>query len=237
MCGEHDASGKVSSTRTGSSPHVRGAQRRDHGADRAGGIIPACAGSTNSIAQSQYPARDHPRMCGEHSPQAQNLIIAVGSSPHVRGARSVNFFYFRRVGIIPACAGSTSRASCSTPFARDHPRMCGEHSRYSLALVTAVGSSPHVRGAPAICCCPSVAVGIIPACAGSTPKPSQGRCVRRDHPRMCGEHALGNPNAKTFEGSSPHVRGARLLPRNLRSPPGIIPACAGSTDRGGESIL
>ena len=46
---------------------------------------------------------------------------------------------------------------------------------------------------------------------------------------MCGEHRNLCGEVDPLEGSSPHVRGA-LCDKSLTSlPPGIIPACAGST--------
>ena len=195
----------------GSSPHARGAQNhvgdwkhsiRDHPRMRGEhasvvivavfgkGIIPACAGSTglSSTARTRLTGssphargarrenggfaqcdRNHPRMRGEHSLASR------------RGAA--------RVGIIPACAGSTIHAHYgmggrwgSSPHARgalgsrerhhacsrDHPRMRGEHS----ALVQRVGEQ----------------AGIIPACAGST-------------------WHVGSMRSASM-GSSPHARGA-----------------------------
>ena len=199
----------------GSSPHARGAPPmcgvagrffRDHPrmrgehrqacaeAGRVRGIIPACAGSTQtqpSILQvyrgssphargalhlaDPVPAvpRDHPRMRGEHVPMGLRHRLLTG--------------------IIPACAGSTqgaptapgshtgssphargarhSRTSCrSRP--RDHPRMRGEHEVDSLMGFWLTG--------------------IIPACAGST-----GLAYERD---------------VTIAGSSPHARGAPNSP-------------------------
>ena len=71
--------------------------------------------------------------------------------------------------------------------------------------------------------------GIIPACAGSTADVSSVRCSARDHPRMCGEHLTENEAHRAGEGSSPHVRGARVWRPNIVVENGIIPACAGST--------
>ena len=48
--------------------------------------------------------------------------------------------------------------------------MCGEHNFTGGTLSGCLGSSPHVRGAPAKVDGHVVHVGIIPACAGSTDK-------------------------------------------------------------------
>ena len=117
----------------------------------------------------------------------------------------------RRLGIIPACAGSTfclpswppnwlgssphARGALTSsfeilPLAWDHPRMRGEHLRLRAGVVHHVGgSSPHARGAR-----DGRGVGLL--------------CLR-DHPRMRGEHW-----------------GLVAVPSTLQ---GIIPACAGST--------
>ena len=109
MCGEHDYEGSPWTWSMGSSPHVRGAHLfgfiRDHGA----GIIPACAGSTSTKSSDSSDSRDHPRMCGEHDMPPFDVGVAEGSSPHVRGAPDEGAKQRRQTGIIPACAGSTSR--------------------------------------------------------------------------------------------------------------------------------
>ena len=75
--------------------------------------------------------------------------------------------------------------------------------------------------------------GIIPACAGSTGLHDTKRTDRRDHPRMCGEHAEDSARVELQWGSSPHVRGAPLRNSLKCFIVGIIPACAGSTEPGG----
>ena len=87
--------------------------------------------------------------------------------------------------------------------------MCGEHASVTSAMSGSEGSSPHVRGALLVDTSAVPSVGIIPACAGSTPRRARRTPSRWDHPRMCGEH---RPNP---------------LPRLPQA--GIIPACAGST--------
>ena len=128
MCGEHRSGFNALFFLTGSSPHVRGA-RKDSPLRRChSGIIPACAGSTLTLAVSRSRARDHPRMCGEHCQCCLVASADVGSSPHVRGALQLVLAVVGVHGIIPACAGSTSADFGQGGHHGDHPRMCGEHT-------------------------------------------------------------------------------------------------------------
>ena len=135
------------------------------------------------------------------------------------------------VGIIPACAGSTScrhspnrRTGGSSPHARgarsassraqrsrwDHPRMRGEHPVH-VGIIARV-------------------LGIIPACAGSTKEvSSEMKLVSGSSP-----HARGAPILRTLSaariGDHPRMRGEhRHVPLGKLAGLGIIPACAGST--------
>ena len=109
MCGEHTVDRPTKKDRMGSSPHVRGTLHTIvlHVAPQ--GIIPACAGNTYAATSTGVTCGDHPRMCGEHSMYPSARVSRLGSSPHVRGtpggARPAQF----DDGIIPACAGNTSR--------------------------------------------------------------------------------------------------------------------------------
>ena len=147
-------------------------------------------GALCDLVQRGALDRDHPRMRGEHWPGRPSTCARPGSSPHARGALAARLVDPRVVGIIPACAGSTSRASL--------------HS-YRHA-----GSSPHARGARNPQGAGNLGVGIIPACAGSTfgsittqslmtgssphargaqCRGSAARVCTGDHPRMRGEHS------------------------------------------------
>ena len=68
--------------------------------------------------------------------------------------------------------------------------MCGEHRSIVGIGVACQGSSPHVRGARLGSTLNAAAMGIIPACAGSTLSLSTTQALRWDHPRMCGEHEV-----------------------------------------------
>ena len=152
------------------------------------GIIPACAGSTQTHRLHDQPRRDHPRMCGEHAWAFSLTSSKSGSSPHVRGARGFMLSEAVHCGIIPACAGSTPQMTHSISITWDHPRMCGEHTTDDSFNLDHMGSSPHVRGAHCETCPSVFETGIIPACAGSTHSKPTTRSSIRDHPRMCGEH-------------------------------------------------
>ena len=222
-------SGRKWTRPAGSSPHVRGARQVGRHLRGLIGIIPACAGSTYVSTRYRLMARDHPRMCGEHSTLPTTYKAYEGSSPHVRGALQCRGHQRTITGIIPACAGSTFSRWPLRCFARDHPRMCGEHPVEHDSRGVGLGSSPHVRGAHEGRMHSDSFVGIIPACAGSTAATASANRAFGDHPRMCGEHQRRKLVSSRQQGSSPHVRGARLAERARADDHGIIPACAGST--------
>ena len=173
--------------------------------------------------------RDHPRVCGEHLIVAIGMAVGQGSSPRVRGTRGADRPRDQDAGIIPACAGNTAGARSCTAWRRDHPRVCGEHSRRTATVSVTLGSSPRVRGTLHGAGVAHERVGIIPACAGNTqPGRNLGR-RRRDHPRVCGEHSAENMSANAQAGSSPRVRGTPHSYFPIDAHCGIIPACAGNT--------
>ena len=179
--------------------------------------------------------RDHPRMRGEHLLTAEDVRIDLGSSPHARGAHELRPPPDQIVGIIPACAGSTTVSCSCLSRRRDHPRMRGEHTRSFRFCPVAPGSSPHERGAHDGARESGLKSGIIPACAGSTEHRGLCPALYRDHPRMRGEHLMPLAASWAVVGSSPHARGARKLELGQAPAEGIIPACAGSTRRSSRS--
>ena len=85
--------------------------------------------------------------------------------------------------------------------------MRGEHELRDNILATSPGSSPHARGTPKYSMDMYGLSGIIPACAGNTPRPQVCNAWRRDHPRMRGEHTVDGSPRQLNRGSSPHARG------------------------------
>ena len=132
-----------------------------------------------------------------------------GSSPRMRGARASPW---RRTG--------------STV---DHPRGCGEHVVASRVRSRLEGSSPRMRGAHGEETIFHGSDRIIPADAGSTSFHLKISTPSGDHPRGCGEHPTPIDRSWMSEGSSPRMRGARILPTGGACYWRIIPADAGST--------
>ncbi len=177
--------------------------------------------------------RDHPRGCGEHPSSGRHRQSSMGSSPRMRGAHISSAVMQDGVGIIPADAGSTQAAAAGRGTDTDHPRGCGEHVGDEGSLGKGQGSSPRMRGARYCFGLDGRCWRIIPADAGSTRSglPKRGRLW--DHPRGCGEHNSSSSPSYMVTGSSPRMRGARLLHTLYTGHERIIPADAGSTD-GGE---
>ena len=126
-CGEHSSEISWPSSFGGSSPRMRGARKPIQMYAKGYRIIPADAGSTTVVFMQIYGERDHPRGCGEHMFLSNYSVLVMGSSPRMRGARSLSattcagmgssprmrgahharLWWCWRVGIIPADAGST----------------------------------------------------------------------------------------------------------------------------------
>ena len=198
--------------------------------DKAVGIIPAHAGLT--LLSLLRPAHlwDHPRACGAHCLCIYRRECQWGSSPRMRGSRSVANADSRPPGIIPAHAGLTKNRRSSGYNPLDHPRACGAHGAGRALTALRPGSSPRMRGSRLFLSVEVQRDGIIPAHAGLTVSPSIRASAVRDHPRACGAHPSLEKINENGEGSSPRMRGSREDCRPRVAPHGIIPAHAGLTN-------
>ena len=157
--------------RSGDHPRMRG-EHLGMTDERNGrdGIIPACAGSTmhsgglgklvlgssphargapSTTGASIMERRDHPRMRGEHQPQAALVLHPAGIIPACAGSTKIRRENKAAIeGSSPHARGARRRGTPRTASAWDHPRMRGEHGLERVV---------NLRHA-----------GIIPACAGST---------------------------------------------------------------------
>ena len=107
--------------------------------------------------------------------------------------------------------------------------MCGENPTVQAGKIVTAGSSPRVRGKPLRVRRTVAPVGLIPACAGKTPRPSTPCWNQRAHPRVCGENVEAGEEGEGDDGSSPRVRGKQPGHRRGYLSFGLIPACAGKT--------
>ena len=112
----------------------------------------------------------------------------MGSPPHTRGTQKVFNALFRRSGITPAYAGNTINGILDLNNGRDHPRIRGEHFNKMHGNDKELGSPPHTRGTQFLQHLFGRSPGITPAYAGNTPRQKESRTMRRDHPRIRGEH-------------------------------------------------
>ena len=105
--GEHIARCDRVASRIGSSPLARGALKNTSSQVTDRRLIPAGAGSTVAVSLRVPLLPAHPRWRGEHIGRLCLVVIAYGSSPLARGARSQASYRRERSGLIPAGAGST----------------------------------------------------------------------------------------------------------------------------------
>ena len=228
MCGERLAEAFCDLDPAGSSPRVRGTRSQGRACGGCRGIIPACAGNAQTTFPPASYVSDHPRVCGERQDHCTPTTPPAGSSPRVRGTHICAYQYLPAPRIIPACAGNASKRMGRWRATADHPRVCGERKRGDHYPDHDGGSSPRVRGTRLVPRLVPRLVRIIPACAGNACGEPWRETLYPDHPRVCGERAMGAGERGLHRGSSPRVRGT-LACSQLRASPGrIIPACAGN---------
>ena len=153
----------------------------------------------------------------------------LGSSPLMRGIHYTQAKILIKYRIIPAHAGNTSSVRAGSFLCMDHPRSCGEYNTPTTVSYNLLGSSPLMRGIPYGAVCLTLTSRIIPAHAGNTEEYEEEEEEEEDHPRSCGEYAIGTSRQYISNGSSPLMRGIHdpliVTCVILR----IIPAHAGNT--------
>ncbi len=107
--GEHIWSGVIDAMAAGSSPPARGTPGVPSGSGFMSGLIPACAGNTDTYTGPNSPSAAHPRLRGEHARCATASIFRRGSSPPARGTLIKTWAARFDGRLIPACAGNTRR--------------------------------------------------------------------------------------------------------------------------------
>ena len=87
--------------------------------------------------------------------------------------------------------------------------MCGADWVFMRTISAVRGSSPRVRGRPAVRDAPGEDAGLIPACAGQTELAVVEDLPVGAHPRVCGADSRNTHPGGDACGSSPRVRGRR----------------------------
>ena len=131
--------------------------------------------------------------------------------------------------ITPACAGTTGFPIVDTAREKDHPRVCGNHSECNHYVYFLRGSPPRVREPPQVAGVWKQWRRITPACAGTTDFAVSSASFPKDHPRVCGNHAIQITTQAHISGSPPRVREPPAIPSRTDSRIRITPACAGTT--------
>ena len=137
----------------------------------------------------------------------------LGSPPHTRGKAPLRITLKANLRITPAYAGKSAFSFARQSFSRDHPRIRGEkllplqdllhevdHPRIrgEKRVITWLksclpGSPPHTRGKVLAKTDAPACLRITPAYAGKRRRTMLRNCLRKDHPRIRGEKALGIP--------------------------------------------
>ena len=215
--------------KNGSPPRMRGKAVHKGLYRPALRITPACAGKSSIVPSSVLRRRDHPRLCGEKVGLTGTPAPNGGSPPPVRGKDHLHSRLAQAGGITPAYAGKSSARSRRRASSTDHPRLCGEKSKFGTCTFNVIGSPPPVRGKALRAEQQAGKGGITPACAGKRLPIRRAKRRRRDHPRLCGEKCAGLAHPGLQEGSPPPVRGKGRGRRGGQRGLGITPACAGKS--------
>ena len=213
----------------GSSPRMRGKPPQIKAEFSMIRIIPAHAGQTPLPDPARQVRTDHPRACGANSVRLSKRRHATGSSPRMRGKRTMEFWTPFAGRIIPAHAGQTSVFSLSFLLVPDHPRACGANKDLTKKTLMLRGSSPRMRGKRSGRITKTRSRRIIPAHAGQTKMWAEIEPAKPDHPRACGANEAVGVGLWRVRGSSPRMRGKHMGHRASQQQLRIIPAHAGQT--------
>ena len=170
------------------SPHTRGEPGNVLIPLKIAGNIPAYAGRTIGVKDSEVSYQKHPRIRGENEGFRNIRGKIKETSPHTRGELKQKNTRARPTRNIPAYAGRTRLILHVAVYAWKHPRIRGENSGAATRFGLYSETSPHTRGElshPE----PQVLIdGNIPAYAGRTWFRVRCAVATRKHPRIRGEN-------------------------------------------------
>ena len=191
----------------GSSPRLRGTHPRVANLLQDNRFIPAPAGNAGTPRFPGCAQPVHPRACGERTLLPLIRPTVYGSSPRLRGTRSLCMVALPAQRFIPAPAGNAGRLPhhlCRSPV---HPRACGERPTHRQQHPAGNGSSPRLRGTLVDVDQDARDLRFIPAPAGNAFAERRTACEMSVHPRACGERFWMSGISLSTTGSSPRLRG------------------------------
>ena len=218
----------------GTSPRVRGKPQSLVRGELRRRYIPARAGEATEPTRRSIDATVHPRACGGSHVLVQLMGVVRGTSPRVRGKRTAGGLRHPGLGYIPARAGEARSSTTPPTTAWVHPRACGGSASSHHAQAVWQGTSPRVRGKQVGRAPGERDRGYIPARAGEAPRPAPPLPWPAVHPRACGGSHVGEEGVITLYGTSPRVRGKRVLQPSGDLRVGYIPARAGEASTTGS---
>ena len=126
VCGEKLLAQLRTGSIEGSPPRMRGKVLGKAVLFDCHGITPAYAGKSCRAVRSRWRARDHPRVCGEKTPDASSTTKSIGSPPRMRGKDAGCLVHYEKHRITPAYAEKRTPQHTPRSATWDHPRVCGE---------------------------------------------------------------------------------------------------------------
>ena len=228
-----------SAASAGSSPRLRGTRPGDHDVTGGHRFIPAFAGNARPRPRRSRGGPVHPRVCGERSAVSRWRWPVGGSSPRLRGTRTLSERLVEERRFIPAFAGNAPAPGPRAAPAPVHPRVCGEREFRRRRVRAGDGSSPRLRGTHSRR--PGALFGLrfIPAFAGNAWSAGARPGRWPVHPRVCGERTGDGSWQSRPPGSSPRLRGTPRLRHGPQFSGRFIPAFAGNAvpDKTSRSTL
>ena len=213
----------------GSPPRARG----HPGTRRAGrsgpGLTPACAGTSRVSRCPPQPRGAHPRVRGDIITDLQSSGRRRGSPPRARGHRALPASPGDRMGLTPACAGTSPARAVRTPGHGAHPRVRGDIGVPTRADRRDGGSPPRARGHRQLNDPGPTGRGLTPACAGTSRRQACGAAPRGAHPRVRGDISADLARTWISMGSPPRARGHLRPVGRADQLEGLTPACAGTS--------
>ena len=166
LCGEKGSSVPGGDCFWGSPPPMRGKGELPCPVNGLNGITPAYAGKSFFDDPPKSLFEDHPRLCGEKANLLGVTTDYLGSPPPMRGKDKITLSVFIFKRITPAYAGKRQALQKAVHVPMDHPRLCGEKSKYSSSNSLSGGSPPPMRGKDFNLSSLSYLLRITPAYAG-----------------------------------------------------------------------